>query len=180
METKSTDSSDNSPLKNSIDTSSKTPDTLVIPGMSPRPPQPSNSSGESTPQIGFLQGLYWPIRRTALVVTSSLVLALIGSGLFNLAKYTLDKLTPKSTPSSPTQGQLKIESSNTPTQSTATNSTNNCMDLPSRMAKANITSSQVDKIFYQNHPKNSLSATNADRELRQEWCAIGNKLIDKK
>ena len=180
METKSTDSSDNSPLNKSIDTSSKTLDTVVIPGMSPRHPQPSNSSGESTPPIGFLQGLYLPIRRTAIVVISILVLALIGSGLFNLAKYTLDKLTSKSTPSSPTQGQPQIESSNTPTQSMTTNSTNNCMDLPSRMAKAKITGSQIDKIFYQNHPKNSLSTTNADRELRQEWCAIGNRLIEKK
>ena len=182
METKSTDFSDNSQLKNSINTSSKTPDTVVIPGMSPRSPQ-SSTSDESTPQVGFWQGLHLPLRRTGIVVCSIFILFLIGSGLFNLAKDTIYNLTNKPTPSTPlapTQEQPKIEPSNSPTQTTATNSTNNCTDLPSRMVKAKITGSQVDKIFYQKHPENSLSTTDADRELRQEWCAIGNQLIDKK
>ena len=121
-----------------------------------------------------------PLRRTAIVLGSIFILALIGSGLFNLAKDTIYNLTNKPTPLTPTPAQPKIEPTNSPTQITATNSTNNCTDLPSRMAKAKITGSQIDKIFYQNHPKNSLSTTNADRELRQEWCAIGNRLIEKK
>ena len=182
METKSTDSSDNSQIKNSIDTSSQTPDTLVVLGMLRHQPQPSNS-GESTPQIGFWEGLQLPLRRTGIVVCSIFVLFLIGSGLFNLAKDTIYNLNNKPTPLTPlapTQEQQKIEPSNSPTQTTATNSTNNCTDLPSRMVKARVTGSQVDKIFYQKHPKNSLSTADADRELRQEWCAIGNQLIEKK
>ncbi|MCY7369101.1 MAG: hypothetical protein LH474_13225 [Chamaesiphon sp.] len=180
MKTKSTDSSDEPKLKKPIGTSSKTLDTVVIPGMSPRSPQPSDSC-DSTPRIRFWQGLYWPLRRTAIVVGSILLLSLIGSSLFNLVKDTIYKLTYKSTPASPAQEQPKIKPSNPFTQITASNSTNNnCTDLPIRMAKAKITGSQVDKIFYQKHRKNSLSKTDADRELRQEWCAISNKLIDKK
>ena len=177
METKSTDSSNNPPLKQSIDTSSKTPATVVVPGMSPLPSEPENSD-ESTPQISFWAGLHLPLRRAAIVFGSILVLALIGSGLFNFAKNTIYNLTNKSTESSPTQP--KIEPSNSPAPATATSSKNNCTDLPSRMAQAKVSAAQVDKIFYQKHPKSSLSTTSVDRELRQEWCAIGNQLIEKK
>ena len=121
-----------------------------------------------------------PLRRTEIVLGSVFFLALIGSGLFNLAKNTIYNLTHKSIPPIPTPAQPKIEPSNSPTQTNINSSTNNCTDLPSRMVHAKVTASQVDKVFYQKHPKNSLSTTSADRELRQEWCVIGNQLIDKK
>jgi hypothetical protein len=48
------------------------------------------------------------------------------------------------------------------------------------MAKANITAKQVDRVFYQKYPDRSnkaLGDTQLDRSLRQEWCAVANKLI---
>jgi hypothetical protein len=59
---------------------------------------------------------------------------------------------------------------------------NECLDLPTRMARANITPNQVDKVFYQKYPdrtNKALGDTQLDRNLRQEWCAVANKLIHK-
>lgn len=180
METKSTNSLDNSQVKNLIDTLSKTPDTVVVPGMSPRPPQPSNS-GESTPRMGLWRGLYWPLRRTAILLGGILTVVLILSGLFSLAKNTISNLTSlSSTPPNQSAEQTKIETSKS---DKLTTTTNNCTDLPTRMAKAKVTGAQIDLIFSQKHPdrlKNPISGGDSDRELRQEWCEIGNKFIDRK
>ncbi len=51
------------------------------------------------------------------------------------------------------------------------------------MAKAKMTSQQVDKVFYQTYPdrvNKPLADTAIDRSLRQEWCAVANKLIEQK
>ncbi len=67
-----------------------------------------------------------------------------------------------------------------PSPTISTDSKNECLDLPTRMAKANITAKQVDKVFFQTYPDRSnkpLGNIQLDRSLRQEWCAVANKLI---
>jgi hypothetical protein len=59
----------------------------------------------------------------------------------------------------------------------------NCTDLPTRMTKAKMTSQKVDKVFYQTYPdrvNKPLADTAIDRNLRQEWCEVANKLIEQK
>jgi hypothetical protein len=165
-----------SPTLNQTD--SKTLPTVHIAGISPLPQQPS--SGESNPPPGLWEGLRLPLKRVGSIVFILFILALGVSGLFNLAKGAIDSLTAKkpATTSQPTEQSQPIT---TPT--TASSDRNNCTDLPTRMTKAKMTSQQVDKVFYQTYPdrvNKPLADTANDRNLRQEWCGVANKLIEKK
>ncbi len=162
-------------------TDSKTLPTVHVAGISPLP-QRSSNSGESNPKPGLWTGLRLPMKRTATIVVILLVLAMVGSGLFNLAKGAIDNLTAKkpATTNQPTE-QSQPTTTNTPT--TASSDKNNCTDLPTRMTKSKITGQQVDKVFYQTYPdrvNKPLADTSIDRALRQEWCAVANKLIEQK
>jgi Na+-transporting methylmalonyl-CoA/oxaloacetate decarboxylase gamma subunit len=164
------------PTLNQID--SKAP-TIKM-GISPLPQH--SSSGESTPQPRLWAGLRLPIKRIGTVVFILFILALVVSGLFNLAKGALDSLTAKKT--APTNQATEQSQPNATSTPAATNSDkNNCTDLPTRMTKAKMTSQQVDKVFYQTYPDRAnkpLTDTSIDRNLRQEWCAVANKLIEQK
>jgi hypothetical protein len=159
---------------------SKTLPTIQI-GIAPLPQQ--SSSGESNPQPGLWEGLRLPIKRVGTIVFILFILALGVSGLFNLAKGAINSLAnkkPVTTTSQPTEQSQPII---TLTQTTAISDKNNCTDLPNRMTKAKMTSQQVDKVFYQTYPDRSnkpLADTTIDRALRQEWCAVANKLIEQK
>jgi hypothetical protein len=151
------------------------------------PLQQHSSNGESTPQPGLWQELRLPMKRIGTVVFILFILALIVSGLFNLAKGAIDSLTDKkpTLTSQPTeQSQPSTNNSPIPNNPTVTNSDkNNCTDLPTRMMTAKVTGQQVDKMFYQAYPdrvNKPLADTSIDRNLRQEWCAVANKLIDQK
>jgi hypothetical protein len=51
------------------------------------------------------------------------------------------------------------------------------------MSTAKVTGQQVDKVFYQTYPdrvNKPLADTTIDRNLRQEWCAVANKLIEQR
>jgi hypothetical protein len=59
----------------------------------------------------------------------------------------------------------------------------------SPLPQAKVTGQQVDKMFYQAYPdllkqrwrervNKPLADTSIDRALRQEWCAVANKLIE--
>jgi Na+-transporting methylmalonyl-CoA/oxaloacetate decarboxylase gamma subunit len=167
-----------SPHLNSTD--SKTPSTIHIAGISPLPQ--ASSSGESNPKPGLWQGLRLPIKRMGSIVVVLLILALIVSGLFNLAKGAIDRLTAKkSATTSQASEQSQPTTSQTPT--TASTDKNNCTDLPTRMTKAKITGREVDKVFYQTYPdrvNKPLADTTIDRNLRQEWCGVANKLIEQR
>ncbi len=160
-------------------TDSKTHPTIQI-GISPLPQQ--SFSGEFDRQPGLWEGLRLPLKRVGSIVFILFILALGVSGLFNLAKGAIDSLTAKkpATSSQPTEQSQPI---NTPTPTTVSSDKNNCIDLPTRMIKARVTSQQVDKIFYQTYPdrvNKPLADTTIDRNLRQEWCGVANKLIEQK
>jgi hypothetical protein len=163
------------PTLNQID--SKVP-TLQM-GISPLP-QRSSNSGESIPKPGLWQGLRLPMKRIGTVVFILFILALGVSGLFNLAKGAIDSLTAKK-PISTTQPTEQSNPRTTPPA--ASSDKNHCTDLPTRMTTAKITIQQVDKVFYQTYPdrvNKPLADTAIDRNLRQEWCAVANKLIEQK
>ncbi len=61
---------------------------------------------------------------------------------------------------------------------------NACTGIPTKMQKSQVSSKQVDRVFWQKHPEwanktLNLSAT-ADRNLRQEWCQIAGDLAGSK
>jgi hypothetical protein len=180
METDETKSIQQPQSPNLNKTNSKTPPTVHVAGISPLPQR--SSSGESMPPPGLWAGLRLPVKRVGTIVFILFMLALGVSGLFNLAKVALDSLATKkpATSSQPVEQSPPIT---TPTSTTASSDKNNCTDLPTRMTTAKINSQQVDKVFYQTYPDRTnkpLSDTAIDRNLRQEWCAVANKLIDRK
>ncbi len=164
------------PTLNQVD--SKAP-TLQI-GMSSIPQQ--LSSGESNRQIGLWTGLRLPLKRVGSIVFVLFILALVVSGLFNLAKGAIDSLTAQK-PATINQQTEQSQPPTTSTPSSVSSDKNNCTDLPTRMTKAKITGQQVDKVFYQTYPdrvNKPLADTSVDRNLRQEWCGVANQLIEQK
>jgi hypothetical protein len=162
------------------DTNSKTPPTIHVAGVEPLTHQTSTDELEHKP--GFWSGLRLPGKRVGTIAFFLLILILICSGLINLAKGAIDSLTVKKPiPTNQQTEQSQPNTNNTPT--TASSDRNNCTDLSTRMTKAKITGQQVDKVFYQTYPdriNKPLTDTAIDRSLRQEWCAIANKLIEEK
>jgi hypothetical protein len=176
-ETKTFESSQSPKLNQ---TSSKTQKTLHIPGVIPLQQSSSKTILESQPE--FWTGLRKPMKWMVAIAIPILILALLGSGLFNLVQGMMkgDK-APKEIVIDrfPKAEAPPKTSSSSPTISTTAK--NECMDLPTRMAKANIIIKEVDKVFYQKYPdrmNKALGDTQLDRNLRQEWCGVANKLID--
>jgi cytoskeletal protein RodZ len=148
-------------------------------GISPLPQH--SSSEESNPPSGLWKELRLPMKRIGTIVFILFILALIVSGLFNLAKSAIDSLTTKK-PATTIQSNEQSQPITSQTPSIASSDKNNCTDLPTRMTKAKITGQEVDKVFYQTYPdrvNKPLADTATDRALRQEWCAVANKLIEK-
>ena len=72
-------------------TDSKTSATAQFGGISPLPQRSSNSGDR--PQPDLWTGLRLPLKRTGTIVIIILILALLASGLFNLAKGAMESLT---------------------------------------------------------------------------------------
>ena len=182
MEPKETKSFQQSQPPNLNQTASKTPKTTRIPDISPL--SSSSGNGAEPPPTTLWEGLRLPIKRTLSILVPLLILILVGSGLFNLVRGAIEGLTKKPTTSTQTTEQPITQSSPTTTPTVASSDKNNCTDLPTRMTNAKITAAQVDKLFYQTYPdrvNKPLSVdTITERNLRQEWCSIANKLIEQK
>lgn len=170
-------------------TDNQTPTTVQITdSLSPSQRSRSSDRGRSKPRPGLWKTRRLAIKRTGAIVVILLVLALICAGILNLVKgaiwysqhFANDSLTGQQPVSPKPFDRLQTNSAN-PT--TVSSDKNNCTDLPTRMTNAQITSQQVDKLFYQTYPDRvNRPLTNAaiDRDLRQEWCAVANKIIEQK
>jgi hypothetical protein len=180
MDPKETKTFESSQSPNLNQTSSRTQKTLHIPGVMPM--QPSISKTQLESESGFWTVLRKPMRLMVKIVVPIIILALLGSGLFNLVQGMMKG--DKSPKEIVVDRFPKAEASPTtpsPSPTISTTAKNECMDLPTRMAKANITAKQVDRLFYQKYPDRSnkpLGDIQLDRNLRQEWCGVANKLID--
>jgi hypothetical protein len=174
MDPKETKTFESNQPPNLNQTSSRTQKTQHIPGVMPM--QPSISKTQLESESGFWTGLRKPMKWVVTIAVPILILALLGSGLLHLVQGMMkgDK-APK---------EIVVDRS-TPSPSSIVSSTakNECMDLPTRMAQAKITSKEVDKVFYQKYPdrmNKALGDTQLDRNLRQAWCGVANKLIGQK
>jgi cytoskeletal protein RodZ len=183
MEPKETQSFPQSQQPHLNQTTNKVPPTVRVEGSSPL--SSSSGNGDEPPPTTLWEGLRLPMKWAIAIVVPLFVLILLASGLWNLAQGFLKSFnSPKSTPTTQTSSQPTTTPNPTTSPTTASSEQNNCTDLPARMAKANITAAQVDKLFYQTYPdrvnKPLTTDTKTDRNLRQEWCSIANQLIDKK
>jgi hypothetical protein len=150
MDPKETKTFESAQPPNLNQTSSKTQKTQHIPGISPLQQPTNNTQLESQPE--FWVGLRKPMKWAVTIGGTIFVLALISSLLFNFAASLMkgDK-APKEI--------LPDRSTSSPSPTIATPAKNECLDLPTRMAKANITAKQVDKLFYQQYADRANSYT---------------------
>jgi hypothetical protein len=157
-------------------TSSKTPDTLVVPGMQPLKDRIKTAEFSARP--GFWEELRKPAKLVITFLVPVAVVILLGSGLFNVAKWAIDSWTAKKPVSQPPTEQPVVKASPSPT---AVAKSNGCADLPARMVLAKVTGVQVDKAFYKAHPDRvGKPLTEADADLKKEWCSIADRLITQK
>jgi hypothetical protein len=174
MDPKETKTFESNQPPNLNQTSSKTQKTRHIPGVMPLEQSASKIQLESKSE--FWTGLRKPMKWVVTIAVPILILALIGSGLYNLVQGMMKgSKAPK---------EIVVDRSiPSPSPIISTTSKNDCIDLPTRMAQAKITTKEVDKVFYQKYPDRSnkaLGDTQLDRNLRQEWCGVANKLIQQK
>jgi hypothetical protein len=179
MDTNETKSFDSSQQQPDLDaTSSETPQTLGILGISPLPERSDNDADKSL--HGFWRDLRLPMKRTISVGLPAFFLIMCGVGIFNFVKGSFDILTSQNPPADRISG----ENHDAVTQPKVSNPKSTCTkDLASRMAHNKVTPQQVDKIFYQTYPDRQskpLSDTPIEINLRQEWCSIADSLIAKK
>jgi hypothetical protein len=155
-------------------TSGKTPDTLVVPGIQPLKNRIKTDEFDAQP--GFWEDLRKPAKWAITLLLPLLLAILMGSGLFNLAKSMFG---------SKTTNQPVAESTTVPSAASpaavAQAKKGGCTDLPARMVQAKVTGVQVDKAFYKAHPDRvGKPLTEADADLKKEWCSIADRLITQK
>ncbi len=174
MDTDETKSFDSSQTPNLDETSSKTPKTLGVLGVSPLPEVSDNDIDKSHPRLALLMKWMVVIGLPAFFLVAGSV------GLFNFAKGAIDGITAKKAPIN----QINSDTIKTNIPVKTSDSKNSCTkDLASRMAQSKVTSKQVDKIFYQTYPDRQstpLGDTPTETSLRQQWCIIASELIIKK
>ncbi len=156
-------------------TSSKTPDTIHVPGVQPLKNPIKTAEFEARP--GFWEDLRKPAKWAITFFVPLAVLILLGVGLFNVAKWAIGSWTTKPSVSPQATEQPVVS----PRPTAVVKSKSGCTDLPVRMAQAKVTGMQVDKAFYQAHPDRvGKPLTEADADLKQEWCSIADRLISQK
>jgi hypothetical protein len=178
MDTDETKSFDSSQTPSLDETSSKTPKTLGVMGVSPLPKVSDNNMDK--PQRGLIGGLILPMKWMIIIGLPAFFLIAGSIGLFNFARGAVDGLTAKKIPTD----QINSNITKTNNSVKTSDSKNSCTkDLASRMAQSKVTSKQVDKIFYQTYPDRQskpLADTPTESSLRQQWCSIADELIVKK
>jgi hypothetical protein len=125
-----------------------------------------------------------PLKRVAFLVGTLLLSILLISFIFNAIAglFQRSSLVPELAASSPVANPVVMPKKDvTPSALAKTNNDQNaCTDIPTKMQKSQVSSKQVDRVFWQKHPEWAnktldLSAP-GDRDLRQEWCQIAGDL----
>jgi hypothetical protein len=128
-----------------------------------------------------------PIKRVAFLLGTLLLSMLLISSIFNAIAglFQRSNVTPEVATSSPVVNSVVMPKKDvtTPDLAKANTDKNACVGIPTKMQKSQVSSRQVDRVFWQKHPEWAnktldLSAP-ADRDLRQEWCQIAGDLSTK-
>jgi hypothetical protein len=124
-----------------------------------------------------------PIKRVVFLMGTLFLSILLISFIFNaIAGLFQRNVSPEVAASSPVVNPVVMPKKDVTTSDLAKANTdqNACTGIPTKMQKSQISSRQVDRVFWQKHPEWAnktldLSAP-ADRALRQEWCQIAGDL----
>jgi hypothetical protein len=125
-----------------------------------------------------------PIKRVAFLMGTLFLSILLISFIFNAIAglFQRNNVTPEVAASSPAVNPVVMPKKDVTTSNLAKANTdqNACTGIPTKMQKSQVSSRQVDRVFWQKHPEWAnktldLSAP-GDRDLRQEWCQIAGDL----
>ena len=126
-----------------------------------------------------------PIKRVAFLIGTLFLSILLISFIFNaIAGLFQRSNTAPEVASSPMVSPVVMPQKDVATADLAKANTdqNACTGIPTKMQKSQVSSKQVDRVFWQKHPewanKNLDLSAPADRDLRQEWCQIAGSLAD--
>jgi hypothetical protein len=128
-----------------------------------------------------------PIKRVAFLLGTLFLSMLLISFIFNAIAglFQRNNVTPE-VAISPAINPVVMPKKDvtTPDLAIANTDKNACTGIPTTMQKSQVSSKQVDRVFWQKHPEWAnktldLSAP-ADRDLRQEWCQIAGNLAGSK
>ncbi len=129
-----------------------------------------------------------PIKRVAFLIGTLFLSVLLISFIFNAIAdlFQRSNVTPEVATSSTVVNPVVMPKKDVTTSDLAKANTdqNACTGIPGKMQKSQVSSKQVDRVFWQKHPEWAnktldLSAP-ADRDLRQEWCQIAGNLAGSK
>ncbi len=147
-------------------------------------PEESRSTQLSSP---ILDDFRLPLKRVALLMGSLLLTMLLLSLIVNAIGGFWQRITTPPTITTPALSAAVVNPGTTSStelskSSAATTDTdqNACTGIPTKMQTAQVTSQQVNQVFWRKHPELSnkdldLSAA-TDRDLRQEWCQMAGEL----
>ncbi len=127
-----------------------------------------------------------PIKRVAFLIGTLFLTMLLVSFIFNAIAGLFQHTTTPTVASSPVVNPVVMPQKDIAKSDLAKASTdqNACTGIPTKMQKSQVSSKQVDRVFWQKHPEWAnktldLSAP-GDRNLRQEWCQIAGDLAGSK
>jgi hypothetical protein len=119
-----------------------------------------------------------PLKRVGLAIAMLFITGLLISLIVNAIAGLLRGTPPPSQVSMPVAASPKVLPGKEVAKDNADR--NACTDIPTKMKAAQISSKQVDRVFWQKHPdraNKTLDLSSAtDRTLRQEWCQIAGDL----
>ncbi len=129
-----------------------------------------------------------PIKRVAFLIGTLFLSMLLISFIFNAIAglFQRSNVTPEVAISPVVANPVVIPKKDVTTSdlAKANPDQNACTGIPTKMQKSQVSSKQVDRVFWQKHPEWAnktldLSAP-TDRDLRQEWCQIAGNLAESK
>ncbi len=127
-----------------------------------------------------------PIKRVAFLIGTLFLTMLLISFIFNAIAGLFQHATTPTVASSPVVNPVVMPSKDVTKSDLAKANTdqNACTGIPTKMQTAQVSSKQVDRVFWQKHPEWANKTLNlsapADRGLRQEWCQIAGDLAGSK
>jgi hypothetical protein len=153
-------------------TSAQPPKTWQAPRLHPGEPI---SEQEKSP---IFDDFRKPLKRVGLAIAMLFITGLLISLIVNAIAGLLRGTPPPSQVSMPVAASPKVLPGKEVAKDNADR--NACTDIPTKMKAAQISSKQVDRVFWQKHPdraNKTLDLSSAtDRTLRQEWCQIAGDL----
>jgi hypothetical protein len=154
--------------------------TVQIGAGNPQKGQPVTPVGNLPRKTTVWQDLRLPLKWMVTIVPVLFVLIAVPIIAFNAAKGFISGGNASRQKEAGTTATPTTAPTANPVASGNSSPDNGCTDIATRLTLAKITPQKVDAVFYRKYPdrlNKPLNDTTEDRNLRQEWCSIAERLI---